>query len=78
MHPLPLAYEFFRDFWIAGEETPVAREKPEGSVRWFIADHEISHRLVIVEIFSTDRTFEFNPHCYSFPNGANPHVYKGK
>jgi hypothetical protein len=34
-------------------------------VRRFVTDHEIRHSLIIIEVSSTDRTLELNPHDYS-------------
>src|SRR5437867_6018818 len=64
---LPLLHKLLSDLLIASEETIVLGEEPQGSMRRFVADHEICHRLIIIEISSTDRTLELNPHDHSTP-----------
>src|SRR3989442_12467685 len=65
VNPLSLLHKFLSDLLIAGEETTISCEEPQGSMRRFVTNHEIRHRLVIIEVSSTDRTLEFNPHDHS-------------
>ena len=65
VNPLSLLHKLLSDLLIAGEETTVPGEEPQSSMRRFVADHEIRHRLIIIEVSSTDRTLELNPHDYS-------------
>ena len=64
MNSFSLLHEFLSHLLIASEEATIPGEEPQGSVRGFVTDHEIRHRLVIIQIFSTDRTLELNPHYY--------------
>ena|SRR6266487_4362634 len=65
VNPLSLLHKLLSDLLIASEETTVPGEEPQGSMRRFVAYHEIRHRLIIIEVSSTDRTLELNPHDYS-------------
>src|SRR5439155_19525194 len=65
VNPLSLLHKLLSDLLIASEETTVPGEEPQSSMRRFITYHEICHRLIIIEVSSTDRTLELNPHDYS-------------
>ena len=58
--PSALPHQFLSSLLIRREVTAVASIESQQSVRLILADHEISHRPIVIQILPAQRTLELN------------------
>ncbi len=63
MHSSALFHQFFRGFLIDCEIAAITSVESQDPMRLVLADHEVGHVLVIIEIGVAERTFELDKHA---------------